>query len=190
MLEEIERTVLHRGQKFDLERVSVAGPGGRTIQREIIRHPGAVCVLAILDGSGGAEPQLVMIHNVRPAVGGQVLELVAGTLEPGEPPAQCARRELIEEAGYEAEQINPLGTFYTTPGMTDELMHAFVARQLRHVGQRLEGDEDIEVVVMRAQEVLRMIDTGELMDAKSMLTVLLALRSGILGDVSGAGTGA
>ncbi len=185
MLTESERILLHKGAKFDLERVTVLARSGKPVQREVIRHPGAVCVLPILDPeSPGAEHRVVAISNVRPALGRSLIELCAGTLEPGEDPALCAGRELIEETGYQAEQITPIGTFYTTPGMTDELMHAFVATGLTHVGQDLEADEDIEVLTLTLSRTLELIDSGEFADAKSILTVLLALRQNLIAPQS------
>lgn len=150
------------------------------IVREVIRHPGAVCIVPLLEGQAGAEDRLVMIRNIRPAVEKAVIEFPAGTLEAGEPPEQCAARELIEETGYEATTIETIGTFYTTPGMTDELMHAYFARGLKHVGQKLEADEDITVMDVPVSEALAMMDRGELMDGKSMLSLLEAIRKGLV----------
>jgi len=142
---------------------------------EVVRHPGAVTVLPVID-----EATIVLIRNDRPAVGKTLWELPAGTLEAGEDPAKCAARELTEEAGYSAGRIEPLGAFFTTPGMTDEFMRAFAAFDLTSVGQRLERDERITVETMPVARALALLDTGELQDAKSMLTLLLALRKGLL----------
>jgi ADP-ribose pyrophosphatase len=92
----------------------------------------------------------------------------------------CAGRELIEETGYRAANIRSLGWFYTTPGLTDERMHAFAATGLVHVGQDLEDDETIDVEAVEPARVLGMIGSGEMRDAKSMLAVLLADRAGLL----------
>jgi len=170
-----ERRLIHRGKKFDFESVRFVGRDGREIVREMVRHPGAVVVVPIF-----ADGRVGLIRNRRFTVGRSLWELPAGTLEAGEPPAECARRELQEETGYDAGSIEPLGRFYTTPGMTDELMHAFAATSLTHVGRRLEEDEDIEVEPTPASEALALVDSGELMDAKSMLGLLLARRRGLL----------
>ena len=175
-----QREILYRGRKFDFERVSLPGPSGQLIVREVIRHPGAVCIVPLLEGGAGEEARLVMIRNVRPAVEKRLIEFPAGTLEAGEQPSVCAARELIEETGYEASSLKPIGTFYTTPGMTDELMRAFFARGLKHVGQKLEADEDITVLDVPVSEALAMMDRGELMDGKSMLSLLLAIRKGLV----------
>jgi len=182
MLQLCERRLIHRGAKFDFEQVELRSPDGRTImKREVVRHPGAVCILPLLD-HGSPRPRVVMIRNQRVALGREIWELPAGTLEPPEPPDQCAVRELEEETGYAPATIAPLGRFYTTPGMTDELMHAFLATDLTERAQRLQADESIRVEVISAAEALSMVDRGDLMDAKSMLTLLMAWRRGVFGD--------
>jgi ADP-ribose pyrophosphatase len=210
------RTLLHRGKKFDFELLTVERPGGRTLQRENVRHPGAIVIVPILEdpalgtpalraGSlnpdpdparrAGAPKSIVLIRNFRISLAQPLLECCAGTIErprlpdqhgqpagfgPGEPPDLCAARELIEETGYQAATLIPLGWFYTTPGLTDEQMFAFAATGLTHVGQKLEEDESIDVEIVPAARALDMIRTGELRDAKSMLAILLADRAGLL----------
>lgn len=167
---------LHKGRKFDFELLTVE-QGGKQTHREVVRHPGAVVVVPILD-----DGRIVLIRNHRVALGeGQRLwECCAGTIELPEEPILCAGRELIEETGYRAATLSPLGWFYTTPGLTDERMHAFVATGLTHVGQNLEDDESISVEPVPATQVLEMITSGDLRDAKSMLAILLAHRTGHL----------
>ena len=152
---------------------------GSVMEREVVRHPGAVVVLAVT-----ADDQIALIRNYRVALEDWLWELPAGTMEPPEPAIVCARRELEEEAGLIAGRIEPIGAFFTTPGMTDELMQAFFATDLSATPQRLEGDERIEVHLTPMPEVLRMIDTGVLNDAKSVLAILLTLRQGALCDPS------
>lgn len=173
------RRVLVHGAKFNFEAVSVQAPGGRTLERQVVRHPGAVVILPVLE-TPGQGLRIVLIRNLRVALESELLELPAGTLEAGEDPAACAARELVEETGYQAATLTPLGRFYTTPGLTDELMHAFMARTLTHVGQDLEADESITVCPMPLPEVLGLIDRAELVDGKSVLSILLALRRGLL----------
>lgn len=175
---EANRSLIHKGRKFDLERVSLRADDGRAIEREVIRHPGAVCILPVLEANDG--PRIVLISNLRPAVGSRLWELPAGTLEPDEAPDRCASRELEEETGYRAGSVTPLAAFYTTPGITDEKMHAFIATGLGHIGQNTEQDEHIEVHPFTPAEMASMIDSGELMDAKSLLTIFIAHRKGFL----------
>jgi ADP-ribose pyrophosphatase len=171
----VSREVLHRGAKWTLEGVSFESAGGETIRREIVRHPGAAVILPLTD-----DGKIVLIRNHRLSVEKELYELPAGTLEPPEPPEACARRELHEEAGYLAATWTPLGRFYTSPGLSDEVMWAYAASGLEPVGQKLEADELVTVHPVTIAEVMDMIDKRELVDAKSMLTILLAERRGIL----------
>ena len=125
-----------------------------------------------------------MIRNHRAAVGRELWELPAGTLEPGEAPEKTAARELEEETGYRPGRVEKLGEFYTTPGLTDELMRAYVATDLVAAGQKLEAGERIEAEVVPAARVMELVDSGELMDGKSLAALWLAGRKGLLGDVS------
>lgn len=177
-------TVIHRGAKFTLEQISIRGADGVERRREIIRHPGAVIILPIITEPTADSPaQILLIQNHRIALGRAIWELPAGTLEPNEDPRACAGRELEEETGYAAATIEPLTRFYTTPGMTDELMWGYVARGLRAVGQRTEPDERITVHEVGGAAAIGMIQQGELMDGKSILTLLLAERLGLLGTI-------
>lgn len=192
---QIERSrVIHSGKKFDFVSLTVRQASGVTLDREIVRHPGAVVVVPITD-----DGRVVLIRNFRIALGEWLTECCAGTIErarlspptatrtfvpfgaPGaEDPAMCAARELAEETGYRATTLRPLGWYYTTPGMTDEQMFAFVATGLTHVGQDLEDDETIGVELVAKSEVLEMIRDGRIRDAKSMLAILLAQQQGML----------
>ena len=194
------RSLLHRGKKFDFELLTVQRPSGSTLKRENVRHPGAVVIVPILSSllttpHSPLTPSIVLIRNFRISLAQPLLECCAGTIErprlpdqngqpqgfgPGEAPELCAARELIEETGYQAATLIPLGWFYTTPGLTDEQMFAFAATGLTHVGQKLEEDESIDVEIVSASRVLEMISAGELRDAKSMLAILLAERAGLL----------
>ncbi len=178
------RRTLLRCAKFNVEAITLPGRDGTPIERQVIRHPGAVVILPILETTGNPR-RVVFIRNRRVAVGKQLLELPAGTLEPGEDPALTAARELEEETGYAAQEIIPLGRFYTTPGMTDELMHAYAATGLREVGQRLEADEEIEVELLDEHEAIAAANNGRLEDGKSMLAVLLAETRGMIRNSGG-----
>jgi len=155
------------GVKFDVERRYVPTREGGMAMREVVVHPGAVVVLPIL-GDG----RVVMIRNRRFAVGETLWELCAGTLEPGEDPSVTAARELIEETGYRAGRLEPLTMFYTSPGICDERMFAFVATELTEVGQRLDATERIDVVPLDRHEVLGLVEAGEVRDGKTIATLL------------------
>jgi len=167
--------LIHRGAKFDLEVVELVGESGRKIEREVVRHPGAVVILPLRE-----DDRVVLIKNDRPSLGRAIFELPAGTLEPPEAPVACAARELAEETGYKAATLSHLGRFYSSPGMSDELMWAYMATGLEHVGQSLEEDERLTVSPVSVAQAFEYVDSGELMDGKSILTLLLARRMGLL----------
>lgn len=170
-----QRRTVHSGPKFDFDEVTLVGRSGKRVTRQMIRHPGAVVVVPVLGEA------VVMIRNHRFTLGREMWEFPAGTMEPPEPAEVCAVRELEEEAGYRAGKVEHLGTFFTTPGMTDEAMHAYVATGLTKTAQHLMEDEEIRVEVVPVVEAMKMIDRGDLVDAKSMLALLLAQRQGKLG---------
>lgn len=161
------REKIFQGVKFGVERRHVPARDGATVMREVVVHPGAVVVLPILD-----DGRIVMIRNRRFAVEETLWELCAGTLEPGEDPAVTAARELIEETGYEASHIEPLTMFYTSPGICDERMYAFLATGLTEVGQQLEATEQIEVKLLTPDDVMDLVRSGEVRDAKTLATLL------------------
>jgi ADP-ribose pyrophosphatase len=176
-----DRDTLVTGKKFDFVRATLVADDGREHPREYVRHPGAACICPIrLDPETGRK-HVVFIRNFRFTLEKPLLELPAGMLEPNEPPLESAGRELIEETGYKAERVHPLGpAFFTSPGLSDEAMHAFAATGLTHVGQQLEGDEHIQIEEVPAEEALRRMDNGELADAKSIVTLLRAHQAGFL----------
>ncbi|MEZ6233270.1 MAG: NUDIX domain-containing protein [Phycisphaerales bacterium] len=174
----VSRSTIFAGKKYAYENVVLRADDGSELHRQMVRHPGAVTILPLLDTPDGR--RVVIINNERFAVARTLVELPAGTLEPDEDPSVSAVRELEEEIGYTSDDLRPLGPFYTTPGLTDEIMHTYAALNLRHVGQRLEADEKITVQIITPDEAFAMIDDGRMMDAKSMLALLLARRKGLL----------
>jgi ADP-ribose pyrophosphatase len=125
-------------------------------------------VVPVLDADN-----VVMIRNYRISVDQRLWEFPAGKMERGENPSHAAQRELEEETGYRAAQVERIGEFYTSPGFADELMHAFVAGNLQQVGQRLEVGEDIEVRTISRAEALMMVRDGRLRDGKSIAALLM-----------------
>lgn len=172
MSDKAKGQIAFAGRLFNVELVEATRRDGTTTLREVVRHPGAVTIVPVLDSD-----RLVMIRNFRTAADQRLWELPAGKLEPGEDPQHAAVRELEEETGYRTTAIRKLGEFYTSPGFADELIRAYVARDLEFVGQRLEPGEDIEVEIRDADDVMRMIDTGEIRDAKTIAAVCMWSRN-------------
>jgi len=164
--------LLHKGRNFDFLVDEVELPNGHVTQRDIVRHPGAVAIVPIL-GDG----RIALIRQFRYATGKTLLEIPAGTLERGEPPLECAARELREETGYEAEEIEPLLSCFMVPGYSDEVIHFFVARGLSVVGDDPEIDEEITLELHSLEEVRRMIEENVIEDAKTIVGILSLTRA-------------
>lgn len=162
---------VHRGRIVHLTIDTVTLPNGATVDLEVIRHPGAAAVVP-LDWNG----DVLLIRQYRHAAGGYIYEVPAGKLDAGEPPEVCAARELIEEAGVEAGQIDRLGSILTTPGFTDEVIHLYLARDLARAPQKLEADEVLTVERVPFARALAMCSDGSIRDAKSMCALFLADR--------------
>ena len=150
-------TVRWRERRFELRVVTLPLRDGRTEERGLVVHPGAVVILPVLD-----DGSVVLIRNHRWTLGRAVLELPAGGLGAAESTATAAARELEEETGYRAAHISPMGSFFAAPGASTEVMHTFLATGLEFVGQRLEADEKIDVVILAKDEVRRRLLAGEL----------------------------
>lgn len=162
-----EPDILFQGKIFRVERAVQTTPDGVEHQRQVVRHPGAVAVLPILD-----DGRICFVRNYRVAVGETLIELPAGTLEPGEEPARTAERELAEETGYRAGRIQHLLTFHMSPGILDERMHLYLAEQLEPGPTALEPGEDIQTFLCTMDEAMRMIDSGEIRDSKTLVGLL------------------
>jgi ADP-ribose pyrophosphatase len=168
----LARRRAYEGRLLVVDEETVRTPGGKEITLEIIRHPGAAAVVALLSDPAGDDPQVLLIHQYRYAAGGSIWEIPAGVLEPGEEPEACARRELEEETGARAERFEHLTTIYTTPGFTDERIHLFLATGITPGPAAPEDDEMIEVRSRPISEILRMIRDGEINDGKSVVALL------------------
>jgi ADP-ribose pyrophosphatase len=163
---------LYKGKIFTLDRDTVRFPDGTVAEMDIIRHPGASAIVPFLSDPQGEEPQLLLLRQYRYAAGGYIYEVPAGRLDGDESPADCAVRELKEETGCTAEKMEPLFTMFTTPGFTDEKIHVFMATGLSHGESAREADEFADVVIMPLAEALELIRVGEIMDAKTALSIL------------------
>jgi ADP-ribose pyrophosphatase len=159
-----DRQILLSTSKFQVARQSVALNDGTTSSRELVVHPGAVVIVPWVDAD-----RLCLIRNYRWAIDRTLLELPAGTLSPGEDPEQTALRELAEETGYRAGRLEKLLEFYPSPGIMTEVMHLYSAEQLTPGDKELELDERIEPVVVTWDAALKMVDSGEIVDAKTLV---------------------
>ena len=162
----------YQGRVVNVDQDTVRFPDGSIGELEMIRHPGAAAVVPFLDDPASPDPRVLLIHQFRHAANGLLWEVPAGTLEPGEPPDACARRELSEEAGMEAGKLVRLTTIFTTPGFTDERIHLYLATGLSPVALAREEDEFITVHVKRWSEVGKMIRTGKIKDGKSLCSLM------------------
>ncbi len=157
------RTVF-QGRVLRVDVLDIELTGGRRSTREVVQHPGAVVVLA-----ERPDGRFVLVRQYRTAIGEVSLEMVAGGLEPGEAPEAAARRELVEESGYVAESIRPLGVIVPCPGYSAERLHCFAARVSQLPGAtRPDFDEQVEAVILTRAEIEAAIMCGELKDAKSI----------------------
>lgn len=165
---------LYRGRILELEVDRVRLPSGAETLREVVRHKGAAVVLPL-----HADGRVVMVRQYRYPSDAILLELPAGKLDPGEEPRSCAERELAEETGLQAVEIRELGSFLTTPGFSDEVIHAFIATPLAAAAASTQDpDEAIELVEIPVAELLEACRTGDIRDAKTLATILLAKLNG------------
>jgi len=174
--ETISRKRVYKGRLLRLRVDQVRLPDGRITTREIVGHRGSVAIVALDE-----QQRVVLVQQYRKAVEKTLLELPAGTLEPGENPEDCAFRELQEETGYRADALRLLAAFYTAPGYCSEHLYLYLATDLhRDIGQPA-GDEAIEVLLLPLEEAVRLVRQGEICDAKSMVGLLLVAGNQLLG---------
>ncbi|MED4400803.1 NUDIX hydrolase [Metabacillus fastidiosus] len=168
----IEKTLtskeIFKGRVIDLYLEEVELPNGKTGTREIIKHPGAVAVIALTDDN-----KLLMVEQYRKALERALVEIPAGKLEKGESPESTAKRELEEETGYTCEKLEKIVSFYTSPGFADELVHLFLAKGLTKstVAAELDEDEFLDVLEVTLEEAQAMVEDERIYDAKTVYAV-------------------
>jgi len=155
---------IYTGRVITVNVDTVTLPNGLTVDLEVVRHPGAAAVVPLKD-----DGTVILIRQFRHAAGGFIYEIPAGKLDPGEDPRVCAARELEEEIGYRVGQLDLLSSIFTAPGFTDEVIHIYRATRLTRGRQQLDRDEVLEVIEMPLVEAIRMIETGAIRDAKSIV---------------------
>ena len=163
---------VYEGKVISLDVDAVRFPDGSVGELEMIRHPGAAAVIPFASDPHGQDPTILLIEQYRYATNGKLFEIPAGRLNPGEDPQVCAERELLEEVGVKAGRVERLTTIWTTPGFTDERIHLFMATDLTADQHAREPDEFIEVTPRPLSEVLGLIRSGEICDAKTCLAIL------------------
>lgn len=161
--------MIFTGKIIEVRKDTVKLPDGKTATREVVRHPGAVGIVAVQDQN------ILLVRQYRYALGQETLEIPAGKLDQGEEPQICAVRELREETGYEG-QMTFLGSFHTSPGFADEIIHLFLARNLNWAPLRADEDEFIGLTVIPWKQALEMAYQGQIRDAKTVLGILLAAK--------------
>ena len=155
---------IYKGKILDLSIETVRLPNGATADVELIAHPGAAAVVPFTD-----DRTVIMIRQYRHAVGGVIYEIPAGTLRPGEDPRDCARREVEEEIGYKVGTLEPLVSFLTTPGFTNEIIHMFCGNDLTPGTQNLGADEVLEIIELPLARAMTLIKDGTINDAKTII---------------------
>lgn len=165
------RRVIYRGSKIDLALEAVRRVDGTDAERELVVHPGAVALVPMVD-----DQHVCLVENERYAVSKTLLEVPAGTIDPGESPEQTAERELVEETGYRAGRIKRLRQWYVSPGFLTEKMYLFVCEDLVPGAIALEPDERLRPVILRWEDALAMALDGRIEDAKSILALLICDR--------------
>ena len=172
----LNTSLVHDGRVVHLSIDTVRFPDGSVGDLELVRHRGAAAVLPVLGGERDTDPDILLLRQYRYAAGGEIWEVPAGIIEPGESWEDCARRELEEEAGVKAGKLVALTTIHTTPGFTNEEIHLYVAFDLEPGEARTDEDEFLQVVRLPLSEALRMVRSSEISDAKTLVTLLYAER--------------
>jgi ADP-ribose pyrophosphatase len=168
--------VVYQGKVFRVVHDKLIEPGGWQNERDVIRHNGSVVILALDSSKSKRDPWIVMERQYRHAANQFLWELPAGKIEEGEKPLEGAKRELLEETGYQAKKWRPLVEYFASPGFLGEAMKVFVAEELHAGVAHPEADEQIELRLVKLSEVLEMIDKGAIADGKTLTSVLLYAR--------------
>ncbi|MCW5875714.1 MAG: NUDIX hydrolase [Anaerolineales bacterium] len=164
----LQSELVYKAHKFDVRRDHIQLPDGRTGDYDIVVHNGAVAMLP-LDADG----RIHFVRQFRPSTGKRILEIPAGTLEPGEPPEACAQRELREEIGMAPGRLTPLSDFYLAPGYSTERMYIFLAEELTPEELPADEDEFLQVEKLSLAEAFVAMQGGEIEEAKTMLALYL-----------------
>lgn len=163
----IKKEYIFRGKIINLRVDEAIMPDGSTALREVVEHPGGVCVAALTD-----DRELIFVEQFRYPYSEITLELPAGKLEYGEDPFEAGKRELKEETGAEAAEYSDLGKLYPTPGYCGETIHMYFAEKLSFGEQQLDEDEFLEVRKIKVEEALKMVMRNEIRDSKTQVGIM------------------
>lgn len=164
----IKRKRIYNGKIIKIYKDLVKLKNNKSIREKII-HPGSVVIFPVLNKK---TKNIIFIKQYRYAINKYIFELPAGTLKKGETPANCAKRELEEETGYISKNLKRISVFYPSPGIINEKMHLFIASDLIPSIQKPDEDEQIQIVKIRLNTSLKMIKTGKIIDAKTIIGIL------------------
>ena len=162
---------IYKGRQFSFYKEQVTLPHNVDAEMAFVRHPGSAAIVPLFE-----DQTIGVIKQFRHAINDTVYEIPAGTIDPGESPLQCARRELEEETGYIASEFITLGKTYLLPAYSDEISYIYLSKNMTRTAQSLDEDEIIEVYRFHLQDTLEMIDAGIMSDALSILAILRATR--------------
>jgi len=165
----IESQIVFSGKILHVRLDRVLLPNGQESTREVVDHPGAVALVPVTD-----DGRVILVRQYRYPVEEILLEIPAGKLDSGETPEECAVRELEEETGFRAGKLEKLTSFYSAPGFTNEILHIYLARELKEVEQKLDGDEFLTVEFYTAEDIKELRASNKIKDGKTMLGLLLA----------------
>lgn len=167
----IEREYIYRGKILDLSLSRFNSEAKGTVEIEVIHHNGGAGALPLFD-----DGSIALVRQWRYPLGRYSLEIAAGRIEPGHTPEETAARELEEELGYRAGELRKIGEFNVAPGYCEERLFVYLATGLEPCPQNLDEDEEIEAVRISLADALALVHSGEIDDAKSIITLLLAAR--------------
>ncbi|MFC2149447.1 NUDIX hydrolase [Candidatus Auribacterota bacterium] len=158
---------VYKGRIFTINRHTIKLPGGRKTTRDIVKHPGAVSMVPVLD-----DGRIVLVKQYRKAVEKELYEIPAGTREKGESLTACVKRELHEETGYIPGSVKHLMSYYPAPGYTSEKIHIYICRKFTKRQACPEEDENIRVTIMKPGKIYQMIKDGRITDGKTIIAML------------------
>ena len=165
----VKQDYIYKGKIVNLRVDDALLPNGTTAKREVVEHPGGVCVAALTDNN-----ELMFVEQFRYPYFEVVLELPAGKLEYGEDPFEAGKRELREETGATASEYEDLGKLYPTPGYCGEIIHMYLAKNLSFGEQDLDSDEFLEVKKIPLEKAFRMVMNNEIRDSKTQVGIVNA----------------